>query len=274
MAIERADPNHVSWSTLSAPHLSRYLFAAGMAVNKSILDAGTGTGYGAKILANAGAKQVLGIDIDPDTIRKNTENNTAANISFRVEDCEQMSDTDGPFDLICNFENIEHLANPQAFLAGVKRRLAPGGALLISTPDRLAGHGEPASNPVPQTDSSPEKPSNPYHVQEWTRPEFHDLLCPFFHDVQMLSQVQTRALSDRQAAVEALQDALKWTNPVAMFLWRKFVYTKFHGRKYRSWKALEFLASPSIGDYPIVPVELGNLYGSVCYHVAICKNPK
>jgi 2-polyprenyl-6-hydroxyphenyl methylase/3-demethylubiquinone-9 3-methyltransferase len=45
---------------------------------------------------------------------------------------------DGAFDLVTCMEVIEHVAEPQAFLHSLAARLAPGGLLMLSTPNRTA----------------------------------------------------------------------------------------------------------------------------------------
>ena len=47
---------------LAAEHLARYEWAAALAPGRRVLDAGCGTGYGAHILAAAGAAHVTGVD--------------------------------------------------------------------------------------------------------------------------------------------------------------------------------------------------------------------
>jgi len=60
---------------------------------------------------------------------------------------------------------IEHLASPLPLLDAIRKSLANGGMLLISTPDRGAFHGNGADRPL-----------NPYHVREWSSSEFDKLL--------------------------------------------------------------------------------------------------
>jgi len=74
---------------------------------------------------------------------------------------------DASVDLVVSFETIEHLAAQAEMLAEFRRVLAPGGALLISSPNRPVYSGElPAENE--------------YHVRELDRGELADLLAPVF----------------------------------------------------------------------------------------------
>lgn len=50
---------------------------------------------------------------------------------------ERLPFADGAFDALVSLEGIEHLRNPYAFVAECRRILAPGGRLLLSTPNIL-----------------------------------------------------------------------------------------------------------------------------------------
>jgi SAM-dependent methyltransferase len=180
-------------------------------------------------------------------------------VDFFVDDCEHPDKVAGPFDLICSFENIEHLHHPERFLQAASRLLAPDGVLLVSTPDR-------ASTPPFEAG----RPRNPFHVSEWYGHELSALLRRYFAEVEMYAQVETTALRDRVAATGALRQMLRWHSPVAAFLLRR---SPFRDRYGQAWKRLSDLAAPSIGDYPIVPRSVATLFGIPAHHVAICRKP-
>ena len=56
-------------------------------------------------------------------------------IDYRVGGVESL---EGPFDLVTCLEVVEHVAEPRAFISGLARILAPGGLLVLSTPNRTA----------------------------------------------------------------------------------------------------------------------------------------
>jgi 2-polyprenyl-6-hydroxyphenyl methylase/3-demethylubiquinone-9 3-methyltransferase len=103
---------------------------------KSALDVGCGAGLLAEPLARMGAK-VTGIDAAAELIaaaRTHAEMMGLA-IDYRAGD---LFDLEGQFELITCMEVIEHVADPAAFVAALSRRLAPGGLLILSTPNATA----------------------------------------------------------------------------------------------------------------------------------------
>jgi SAM-dependent methyltransferase len=260
VSTERATPGDSTWAELSAPHLARYLFAAEFVRGKRVLDAGCGVGYGSLLLATSGAAEVVSIDIDAATITQAQRRFAHPRVAFHVDDCQTIAQVQGPFDVICSFENIEHLPAPEKFLAAAANQLADDGQLLISTPDRA--------------DTPPfiaGRPDNKFHEHEWYRDEYLDLLSPYFEQVELRVQVRSTALESRQSAVRALRQGLTWCNPIGAFLWRKLART--HDRQ-RSWRALDQLATPSVADYPITTSELAPLLGTTAFHVAMCAGPR
>ena len=103
---------------------------------KSALDVGCGAGLLAEPLARMGA-QVTAVDAAPELItaaRAHAEASGLA-IDYRAIGVEGMG---AQFDLITAMEVIEHVADPRAFVASLAARLAPGGLLILSTPNRTA----------------------------------------------------------------------------------------------------------------------------------------
>ena len=100
---------------------------------KAAMDVGCGAGLLTESLARLGAK-VTGIDAAPEVIAVARDHATAMGlaIDYRAAD---VLDVTGQFDLITCMEVIEHVAEPQAFLNALARRLAPGGLLILSTPN-------------------------------------------------------------------------------------------------------------------------------------------
>jgi len=100
---------------------------------RTALDVGCGAGLLAEPLARLGAK-VTGLDASPEVIAVAREHAAAMGleVDYRVGDVQVL---EGGFDLITCLEVIEHVADPAAFVAALARRLAPGGLLIMSTPN-------------------------------------------------------------------------------------------------------------------------------------------
>ncbi len=103
---------------------------------KSALDVGCGAGLLAEPLARMGAK-VTAIDAAPELIAVAQAHAAGAGlaIDYRAIGVEAL---DGRFDLVTAMEVIEHVADPRAFIASLAARLAAGGLLILSTPNRTA----------------------------------------------------------------------------------------------------------------------------------------
>lgn len=99
------------------------------------LDAGCGAGLLAEPLARLGAA-VTAIDAAPENIavaRHHAAGQGLA-IDYRQGGVEDLAGEH--FDLIVSMEVIEHVADPARFIAALSGLLAPGGLIILSTPNR------------------------------------------------------------------------------------------------------------------------------------------
>ncbi len=150
-----------------ARHFAAYAYARTLAAGKRVLDAGCGEGYNTQALGDV-AEQVTGVDYSKDAVEFCRRTWTAANLRFEHVDLTQPVGFDDTFDLVLNFQVIEHIEEDRAFLEALKARLAPGGSLLLTTPNRRMSFSE-----------------NPYHVREYTAAELRALLDEVFGSVAM-----------------------------------------------------------------------------------------
>lgn len=115
----------------SDPHDRRLL------AGKRAIDVGCGAGLLAEPLARLGA-EVTGIDAAPESIavaRAHAAGQGLA-IDYRAGEVSQLAAEATRFDLVTSMEVIEHVADPAAFVSALSALLAPGGLLVVSTPNR------------------------------------------------------------------------------------------------------------------------------------------
>lgn len=126
-------------------------------VSGRVLEIGTGTGYGAEIVAPS-AERFVTID----KTRSEELGVLPANVEFVEAKVPPLPFADASFDYVVSFQVIEHIRRDKAFVAEVHRVLKPGGKFIVSTPNK----------PMSLT-------RNPWHVREYTPSEFSALLAPF-----------------------------------------------------------------------------------------------
>ena len=101
---------------------------------KTALDVGCGAGLVAEPLARLGA-QVTGADAATENVAVARAHAAEAGlaIDYVAGGVEAVA---GAFDLVTCLEVIEHVADREAFARGLAARVAPGGLLVMSTPNR------------------------------------------------------------------------------------------------------------------------------------------
>jgi 2-polyprenyl-6-hydroxyphenyl methylase/3-demethylubiquinone-9 3-methyltransferase len=103
---------------------------------KRAADVGCGAGLLAEPLARLGA-EVTGIDAAPENIaaaRLHAEGQ-GLGIDYRVGSVGALT---GVYDLVTSLEVVEHVSEPRTFVAGLAAAVAPGGLLIMSTPNRTS----------------------------------------------------------------------------------------------------------------------------------------
>jgi SAM-dependent methyltransferase len=171
---------------------------------RRVLDWGCGSGFNCPRLLAEG-REVVGFDVSPDAIE--LARRCFPGVQFRVADaCDPRLDlAPGTWDRILCCEVLEHVPDVPAFLANLRRHLAPDGVALVTTPNRdvfSLGH-EPS-------------PVNREHVKELTADEFVDLLEPHFPKVELYGQRfrEARLLrawqEDVRGKIRACREGTRW----------------------------------------------------------------
>jgi 2-polyprenyl-3-methyl-5-hydroxy-6-metoxy-1,4-benzoquinol methylase len=143
--VQGADPipdrrrGRAAWMPRASPQERRPRSRSG---SLRVLDVGCGTGFLLERLAERGFSGT-GIDLSPESVEHARSRLGEIGASERL-DAQVGSAYEppaGPYDLIALTDVLEHLENPRACLAALREQLAPGGLLVISTPNRRSLSG-------------------------------------------------------------------------------------------------------------------------------------
>lgn len=148
-------------------HVAAYHYAFERAAGLRVLDAGCGEGFGTQILADTAAS-VTGIDYSDAAIAECRRLWNKPNLRFEQVDLTHPGTRDEAYDLVLNFQVLEHMVDPRPVLEGLRTLMGSTGTLLLTTPNRLRTFSE-----------------NPYHVHEYTAPELRELLSTVFSSVEL-----------------------------------------------------------------------------------------
>jgi 2-polyprenyl-6-hydroxyphenyl methylase/3-demethylubiquinone-9 3-methyltransferase len=101
------------------------------------LDIGCGAGLACEPMARMGA-DVTGVDAAPENVAAARAHAAAAGLAIDYRAGDLAAVAGDRFDLVACFEVIEHVAEREAFAAGLAGAVADGGLLVLSTPNRTA----------------------------------------------------------------------------------------------------------------------------------------
>jgi SAM-dependent methyltransferase len=155
-------------------HVATYRFAESFVQNKRVLDYGCGSGYGSARMAELAAS-VDAIDVAADTIAYASSQFHRENLRFRsIDPAAPLPFADGTFDTVLSFQVFEHVVDVDHYLGEIRRVLAPGGTLILVTPDR-------STRLLPL-----QRPWNRWHVKEYSASSLMSTMQYQFSSVQML----------------------------------------------------------------------------------------
>jgi SAM-dependent methyltransferase len=145
--------------------LQRSIFAyleATKIVKGTVLEIGTGSGYGVKYMA-----PVVDKFVTIDKFVCDVDFKEHPNVEFRQMTVPPFAGiSDNTFDFVVTFQVIEHIKNDDLFVKEIARVLKPGGKLIVTTPNRNMSLSR-----------------NPWHIREYRPKELSELLKKHFRTI-------------------------------------------------------------------------------------------
>lgn len=140
-----------------------------------VVEAGSGEGYGAAMLRDAGARSVVALEFDEAAV---AHASSAYDVTTVRANLAALPIAPGSVDVLVCLQVVEHLWDLRTFLSDCRRALRAGGLAVVTTPNR------PVFSPgLPRH----AKPTNPFHVEEFDAEQLGELLTGAgFDDVRLL----------------------------------------------------------------------------------------
>ncbi len=135
-------------------------------VNGTVLEIGSGQGYGISIIAPK-SQRYIAIDKFPSPFVQPENAPKIEFIQTNVPPLDQIET--GSIDFVVSFQVIEHIVKDQKLIAEVHRVLKPGGQYIVSTPNIKTSLTR-----------------NPWHIREYTAEQFKTLLSKNFGQIEAL----------------------------------------------------------------------------------------
>lgn len=155
--------------------------------NKIILDNACGTGYGTYYLSQY-CRKAIGIDISLEAISYATRKFN--DVNFFEMDSTKLDFADNYFDAVISQDTIEHIPNDHAFVSEIHRVLKECGKAVIFTPHSKIHN---------------DSPENEYHVREYSKETFDNLLRRYFSKISYYGRRQGPQLKSMEQAMNGIR---------------------------------------------------------------------
>lgn len=233
-------------------HLARYRLSKNyMHSDDSLLDVGSGDGYGAFYLSSF-VNKVVAIDVSEEAITLSRIKYKRSNLEFQVTDPDHWTFSN-EFNIATCFEVFEHVEKPQNLLKQIRKSLKANGFLIISTPNKKV-FGENLKIP--------------FHVREYSLHEFIDILGLYFSVEEILGQYNRKSRWMKKWIFWMSKQAMSFPFILAFFNW----YISMRPKKYLEpgyFEELELKDNYFSKKYP----ENADYFVVVCQKTNGLKNP-
>lgn len=155
---ERTVPDVADENYWFQRHVAAYRHVAAR-IDGTVVDAGCGEGYGLAILRDAGARGVIGVELDPVVVAHARHRYAGPRIDVIEADLTDLPLVNDTMDAVVSLQVVEHLPDVGGCLAELARITRPGGIVVVATPNRLT------------FTPGGEAPLNPFHVREFDAEE-------------------------------------------------------------------------------------------------------
>jgi SAM-dependent methyltransferase len=166
---ERQDDSRRDWGYYK--HLSIYAFAAPFVAGRRCLEIGSGSGYGSRLLLEAGAASLLAIDKDVAGLDALRRDYPAVDVLACDLDLDGLEVPPATHDVVFSSNVFEHLVYPDSTLAAAAAALVDDGLFIIAVP------------PVASIDDLVRNGMNIFHVTNIPPRAWAAKLRRYFHDV-------------------------------------------------------------------------------------------
>lgn len=163
---ERISHVDMSDNVIFQRSLFAYLEAAKLA-GKTILEIGSGMGYGINYLQPVAEKYIALDKYRSEAVSKALHEGKINFLQMKVPMLTGIEDNS--IDCVVSFQVIEHIRNDKLFLKEVHRVLAPCGKLIVTTPNIKMSLTR-----------------NPWHIREYTKDEIENLFSLYFKSIKLL----------------------------------------------------------------------------------------
>lgn len=172
-------------------HLVAYKEAAKI-ISGTVLEIGSGEGYGIKELASLTDK-FIAVDKYETMIPKAFKKKN--NVTFIQTEVPPLTSIENSsVDFVVTFQVIEHINDDEFFLSEIKRVLRPGGKLIMTTPNSLMSLTR-----------------SPWHIREYNPEQMKVLVRSVFQNVELLGVFGNEKIMDYyQKNKEAVAKITRW----------------------------------------------------------------